>query len=95
MEIIASDERLRSLFDAGQGFIFNDFEGDHRTQSSQQFNKLHRAHCEQCNPRRDKNAMTVRTSGQKVFFETFGEAVAWLMKERPGNYSKCNLCNPC
>lgn len=95
MEILESDERLRQLYDAGLGFIFNDFEGNHQTQSSQDFNKLHRASCEQCNPRREKNAMTVRTSGQKVYFETFREAVDWLMEHRPGNYSKCTICSPC
>lgn len=94
MEVIETNERLRDLFDSGQGFVFNDFEGDHHTQSSGDFNKLHRAHCEQCNPRRETNAMTVRTSGQKLFFPTFSEAVGWLMEHRPGNYSKCAICNP-
>lgn len=94
MEIIESDQRLRDLFDAGQGVIFNDFEGDHQTQSSRNFNKLHRASCDWCNPRRDKHAMTVNTSGQKLFFATFGDAVGWLMSNRPGNYSKCTICDP-
>ncbi len=94
MKRVDSDEEMRRLYDNGIGFIFNDFEGDHHTQSSMDFNKLHRASCEECDPRRDRQAMTVRTSGQKIFFETFREAVDWLMDNRAGNYSKCTRCNP-
>ena len=95
MEVIQSDERLKQLYDAGRGFIYNDFEQGSRTKSSQDSNKLHRASCSECNPRRDKSAMTVNTSGQKIFFESFSEAIGWLMESRPGNYSKCGFCNPC
>ena len=42
MDVIASDERLRNLYDAGRGFMFNDFEGPRSTQSSSEANKLHR-----------------------------------------------------
>lgn len=94
MEIIENDARFRELYDAGQGYIFNDFEGNHQTSSSMDSNKLHRLSCEQCNPRRDKYAMTTQTSGQKIFFAKREEAFDWLMEHRPGNYSKCLMCNP-
>ena len=94
MHRIESGQQLREVFDAGVGCIFNDFEGDHETSSSADFNKLHRASCEDCDPRRAASAMTVATSGQKLFFPSFREAVGWLMQNRPGNYSKCSRCNP-
>ena len=94
MERIESDQRLREIYDAGVGFIFNDFEGDHETTSSAESNKLHRASCEECDPRRKTSAMTVDTSGQKLFFPTSREWVGWLMANRPGNFTKCTRCDP-
>lgn len=94
MEVVASDQRLRELFDQGCGFIFNDFEGHHNTHSSMDFNKLHRASCDECDPRRDHHPMSVRTAGQKIWFPSMTQAVIWLMENRPGNYSKCTRCNP-
>ncbi|MCB9865491.1 MAG: hypothetical protein H6816_02490 [Phycisphaerales bacterium] len=93
METVHDDKRLRSIYDAGQGYIYNDFEGDHRTKSSAESNKLHRAGCAQCDPRRDRNAMTTQTSGQKIFFATRKEAFDWLMEHRAGNYTRCVVCN--
>ena len=78
----------------GVGVIFNHFEGDRQTASSVDFNKLHRAWCPECDPSREHSAMTVHTSGQKLFFPSFRAAIDWLMDRRPGNYSKCTRCNP-
>jgi len=94
MQKIDSDQRLRELYDTGQGYIYNDFEGGHQTASSRESNKLHRATCEECDPRRSKHAMTVNTQGQKLFFANMSEAFKWLMTNRAGNWSKCLRCNP-
>ena len=94
MEIIADDTRLKDLYDAGQGCIYNDFVGDHDTSASTDYNKLHRATCRFCDPRREGNAMTTETSGQKIFFESCSEALDWLRENRAGNFSKCLQCNP-
>jgi len=94
MEIIKDDNRLREICDAGKGYIYNDFEGNHHTSSSKESNKLHRASCDQCDPRRDRNAMTTKTSGQKIFFDDYRNMYDWLIGNRPGNYSKCAFCNP-
>jgi hypothetical protein len=94
MEVIQDDARLNEIHDVGVGYIYNDFEGDRKTTSSMDSNKLHKAHCSQCDPRRDRNAMTIKTAGQKIFFESSKEAFAWLLEHRPGNYSKCTICNP-
>ena len=94
IERIESDRRLREIFDAGVGFIFNDFEGDHTTTSSADSNKLHRAGCQECDPRRSTHAMTVKTSGQKLYFFSSKEAAAWLIAHRPNNYTRCTRCDP-
>ena len=57
-------------------------------QGSMEFNKLHRASCEDCDPRRHWTAMTVRRRGQKIWFASMREAVDWLLDDRPGKYSK-------
>lgn len=93
MERIDSNPRLSELY-GGPGFIYNDFGGPNQSKSNMDFNVLHRADCRDCDPARDKNAMTVKTTGQKLFFETFREAVGWLLENRPGNYRKCSNCNP-
>lgn len=93
MEIIENDERLGRIHDVGTGYIYNDFGGPNQTRDSMEFNKLHRTHCDHCNPRRSVNPMTVNTSGQKIHFESSSEAVGWLMANRPGNYTRCLFCN--
>lgn len=94
MKVIANDERLRAFYDAGEGFIYNDFGGPKQSTQNAAFNILHRASCPHCNPRRDHNAMTVNTAGQKIFFATYREAIDWLLDNRPSNYSKCRDCDP-
>ena len=94
MKVIENDKELRKIYDAGVGYIYNDFEGNHVTSSSMDSNKLHKACCEQCDPRRDRSAMTTQTAGQKIFFENQSEAFGWLMQHRAGNYTKCTFCAP-
>src|SRR5262245_41575024 len=94
METITTDSRMRELHDLGVGFIYNDFAGATRTASSKAFNKLHRASCPECDPRRDRHAMTVNTSGQKIWFASMQDAAGWLMEHRVSNYTRCSGCNP-
>ena len=91
MEQVTSDHRLRELI-GGDGYIYNDFAGKSETTSSKSFNVLHRATCGECAPSREGHRMTVKTSGQKIFFATSKEAIDWLMDNRPGNYTRCNKC---
>lgn len=93
MEKIESDQKLRELTRT-DGFIYNDFGGAAESKSSRDFNKLHRATCPECSLGRDRNGMTVKTTGQKLFFATFREACEWLTEHRPGNYTKCTRCEP-
>ena len=93
MKRIETDEELRRIHDDGSGFIYNNFGGDGRTPQMCEFNKLHRADCRECDPRRTSQAMTVRTSGQKLFFRTSDEASKYLIGSKQG-YTKCTICDP-
>lgn len=79
---IKTDEELKILRDAGQGYIYNDYGTKY---SGKEGNVLHRASCG------FTQTMTVSTG--KWYFDTDNEAIDWLEKNRKEiGYILCGSC---
>jgi hypothetical protein len=86
MRPLTDNAEFRSLVDAGDGYIYNDYSG-HGAKGIQ-YNILHRA---SCGTLRQQSARVTGYYG-KYFAESLDQAARWLEANRPRNWKRCGMC---
>ena len=87
MKVIETDRELEKVRADGKGFIYNDFGTE--AGKPKEWNVLHKAEC--------YHLKRANVSTPKLFFETAGDAVAWLNSERGKEgegWKRCDTCLP-